>query len=520
MRQVFLAILFSCSVFLAETRYMVLFGDHNCNECASLKELWKEIPMAEKPVMVYVPVDIEDNYRFLKRLEKALHLTNPRNAFPVILVGRTFLAGEDELLERFQELNDLLENTPHDEPLLKPIAECAKNAKEEIVEWSVSNELDENEVSTTPRTDGAGNSHEYHLLYLELASSCAHCERQERELVILKELLPTLVIDKAEVSSPEGQLYLLRLMEHFGIQENNENLAPLVAWENGYITQNLATCEELQDALSKPIIDKKPFWIGPATKEEIHRLQQRNRIFIERATIWTTLLAGLLDGINPCAFATAIFLISYLLYLKKGRKFVLAVGLCFCLGVFLSYLCFGIGLSFLVDFLNRIKFIKTLLYGSFALIGLVLFVLHLRDALRFRKSGNVGDMDMGLDVKTHRKIHEKIHNWGRVSFALALPSAVVLGVVVSSLEFVCTGQIYLPMLVAINSQGFHWKAFQSLLIYNIAFIVPLLTISILAFYGVGAQTLANWAKNHVFQTKILMALLFLIMAALMIAMIF
>jgi cytochrome c biogenesis protein CcdA len=88
------------------------------------------------------------------------------------------------------------------------------------------------------------------------------------------------------------------------------------------------------------------------------------------------------------------------------------------------------------------------------------------------------------------------------------------------MEFVCTGQVYLPMIIAINRLGFGARAFSLLLLYNVAFIVPLVAVTILAYYGVGANALAKWAREHVFATKVAMAVLFLAMGILMAAMIF
>jgi two-component system NtrC family sensor kinase len=48
--------------------------------------------------------------------------------------------------------------------------------------------------------------------------------------------------------------------------------------------------------------------------------------------------------VNPCAFATLLFLLSYLTYTGRTRGEVLAVGLCFTLAVFLTYLATGLGL--------------------------------------------------------------------------------------------------------------------------------------------------------------------------------
>lgn len=507
--------------------FLVLFGSELCDDCNEFKSAWKEEMLEDdSPVLVYVCIDDDNAYAFLKKTETRLGAGEHPALYPVLLAGKRFFYGIDAIRENFEECLELAEKTPEElsEKDFEVICECASSAKGNYVVCPPIASSNVQQENAGPNSDGArpvSMSARYALLFLETSAACSHCERQNRELELLKKECPELGIARYEVTEPMGQVMYRRFLKHFNIPESDENLAPLVAWNGGYVSGRLATSEELATALGKQSLaedNDAPFWFGEMTEEENAELAARNQNFLENATLWTAVFAGSLDGINPCAFATAIFLISYLLYLKKGRRFVLAVGLCFCLGVFLSYLLFGVGLSFLVDFLNRFAYVKKIIYGLFALAGFILAILHLRDALRYRKSGNAADMDMGLNAQTHRKIHDKIHTWGKLTGVMAIPAAVVLGCVVSSMEFVCTGQIYLPMLVAINASGFNFQAFVLLLVYNLAFIVPLVAVTFLAYYGVGAQALAKWARNHVLLTKVLMALLFLALAILMVLM--
>ncbi|MCQ2397166.1 MAG: hypothetical protein MJ106_05670 [Lentisphaeria bacterium] len=519
-----LALAFLLTGTLAARPFLVLFGSESCDDCNALKDAWKEeMTEAGSPVLVYVCIDDDDAYSFLKKSESLLKAGAHPAVFPVLLAGRKFYYGIDAIKENFEDCLKLAENAPAELSFTEfdAIRECAEMTTENYVVCKTV--LAENAGESTEGGNGArlqnGDAKTSAFLFLETAAASKHSERQNREVELLKKDCPSLEIDRYEITDNEGQLMYLRFLRHFDIEENGENLAPLVAWNDGYVSGRLATSEELAAALEaaqNAAEAREPFWRGDATADELAELSAHNKTFLLNATFWTALFAGTLDGINPCAFATAIFLISYLLYLKKGRHFVLAVGLCFCLGVFLSYLLFGIGLSFLVDFLNKFAFVKKIIYGLFALAGLILAIMHLRDALRYRKSGNASDMDMGLNVQTHRKIHDKIHTWGKLTGAIAIPAAVVLGCVVSSMEFVCTGQIYLPMLVAINASGFNLYAFLLLLVYNLAFIIPLVAVTFLAYYGVGAQALAKWARNHVLVTKIFMAALFLALAGLMV----
>jgi cytochrome c biogenesis protein CcdA len=54
-------------------------------------------------------------------------------------------------------------------------------------------------------------------------------------------------------------------------------------------------------------------------------------------------LAGLVDGLNPCAFATIIFFVSYLSLSGKKGKEILITGASFTVGVFIAYLLVVLG---------------------------------------------------------------------------------------------------------------------------------------------------------------------------------
>ena len=282
-----------------------------------------------------------------------------------------------------------------------------------------------------------------------------------------------------------------------------------------YLDDKLAKADELQNALSKPLTGKE-FWLDALTEDELKAEKSRMRAFLDTMTIGSVVLGGLLDGINPCAFATSVFLISYLLYLKKRRREILIVGGCFCIGVFLTYFTYGLALSYVLEKIQSWKWVKIVIYGGFAICGFVLCGMHLRDAIRYRKTGKASDMDMGLSKETHRGIHDKIKKFTTVHAWLLGPAAVVLGAVVSSMELACTGQILFPVLTVLMKDGVTVRALW--LLYNVLFIAPLAVITVLAAYGVGAKALGDWAKRHVFATKVLMAALFAILGVVMLLM--
>ena len=81
---------------------------------------------------------------------------------------------------------------------------------------------------------------------------------------------------------------------------------------------------------------------------------------------WTVALAAAVDGINPCAFATILFFVSYLVISRRPRHELLLVGLAFTLGVFVTYLAVGLGAMGLLQLANRARILARVLYGAFA----------------------------------------------------------------------------------------------------------------------------------------------------------
>jgi cytochrome c biogenesis protein CcdA len=88
-------------------------------------------------------------------------------------------------------------------------------------------------------------------------------------------------------------------------------------------------------------------------------------------------------------------------------------------------------------------------------------------------------------------------------------SALVAGFLVSLLEAVCTGQVYLPTIsFVLKSTTLKFQALAYLLLYNIMFIAPLVVIFALALLGTSSQQFSDFLKKRLGVIKILMAVLF------------
>ncbi len=494
--------------------WVLLFGTGDCDECAALKKYWvKTYTKPTDPVLVFVNVDKKANYRFLNKIEDEIGIMAKGSTFPVVMVGRKMVNGIAEFKTLEPKLDELLaENVQHS--LLEGVAQvAAESGNGSLVLYDYQKpKKGDGKDETAPQA-----VRQPKLLFFML-TGCKKCSRQSKEFELLREAMPSLEIAEYNVATVEGMAMMARVRRHFGLPgDEAKNLAPMVVWAEGFVTGRLAKADELQTALTAPLTGEE-FWLEALTEDELQAERSRMKAFLDTMTIGSVVLGGLLDGINPCAFATSVFLISYLLYLKKRRREILIVGGCFCIGVFLTYFMYGLALSYVLEKIQAWRWVKIVIYGGFATCGFVLCIMHLRDAFRYRKTGKASDMDMGLSKETHRGIHDKIKKFTTVHAWLLGPAAVVLGAIVSSMELACTGQILLPVLTVLMKDGVTARALWLLLLYNVLFIMPLAVITILAAYGVGAKALGDWAKKHVFATKVLMAVLFEILGVVMLLM--
>lgn len=230
---------------------------------------------------------------------------------------------------------------------------------------------------------------------------------------------------------------------------------------------------------------------------------------------WTAVLsAGFIDGINPCAFVTIIFLLSYLGLMRYGRRDIVLVGLSFTSAVFLTYLSIGFGFLRLADFLAENQFLADCIYFSAVFLALAVGILNLRDCLRIRR-GSLRDMGMKLGDGLRKRINGMIRRNVRLKHYVL--GAALTGAGVSVLELACTGQTYLPtILFIVNTQGLRSQASMMLVAYNIAFILPLLAVFALYLHGVTDERLSAWLGRRGAAIKLATGLIFIALAFLLV----
>lgn len=239
----------------------------------------------------------------------------------------------------------------------------------------------------------------------------------------------------------------------------------------------------------------------------------------KKLSVFTVIGSGLIDGINPCAFAVIVFFISFLALYGYKRREIICVGIFYCLAVFSTYLLIGLGLfKFFYSFSQAYLFIKGFYYfvSSFCFL---MGVLALYDYFKFRKTGSSKDTILQLPQFLKKRINAVIGSGLREKkqrglLSLAVTSFVI-GFFVSLLEAVCTGQMYVPIIVFIlKNTDLKIKAAAYLFLYNFMFILPLIVVFLLSLAGVSSSKFNNFLKKNVGKIKIIMALVFFLLGSL------
>ena len=338
---------------------------------------------------------------------------------------------------------------------------------------------------------------------------CRECTRTRELLNALKRDHPTLVVEEHNILEADAVVLNQALCGRFQVPSMKHNIAPTVFTQSGFLVRDDIEPPALAALLGKTAAtDQDDAWKTIA-QPQIEAAKEQVTQRYQRLTLPVVIGAGLLDGVNPCAFATIIFFLSYLQIARRTKREMLLTGAAFILGVFLAYLAAGLLLyQVLASLHQRFAGIQNWLNPLFAGLALLAAVFSFRDALRARR-GRMDEMTLQLPGFLKDRIRGVIRTGVRARrFVIA---AFLSGIAISFLELACTGQVYAPIVYQIQ-QG-KLDAVAMLVLYNLAFIAPLIAIFLLAYGGLRSESLIALQKKHTFAVKVALGLLFLLLAA-------
>jgi hypothetical protein len=454
-----------------------------------------------KPLSNKYPVEVQSfsvdqlkNYDLLSKFEKELKA--PEKELPAVIIGDKILGGEVEIRKELEGLvKSFVEKGGTPWPSLK-------STKAEEEGW-------------IPRVPTEEEKKSGKIIYAAFVymPGCLHCEEMKADLKKWAVQVPDLRIRMFSLVKEENKKLDEALSQIYQIPESKR-----LADHKLYMGEDYLWSSDLHKESFQKLISKYQSKGAPPPWEKVtgDALEKGQKSIVDRFKRWSlsaVLIAGFIDGINPCAFATIIFLVSYLTFAGKKSREILIYGTVFTSGVFIAYTLVGIGLMTFLHQLAAFPFISKGVYLFIAFFALTLGIISLYDYILFKR-GQVAKWKLQLPMGLKKKIHEIIREEARVKGGLLATFGA--GFIIAVCTVICTGQVYLPTIGFVMSiPELKRNAIFNLILYNIMYIVPLVGIFVLTFFGVSSEKMAFLTKRYTGTVKLLTAMLFLALAGLL-----
>jgi thiol-disulfide isomerase/thioredoxin len=478
------------------------FHTEDCQPCQVILQSYLPTLKAMFPTLEVKTFDVGNPayYEALSKLEKKFGRTG--NELPIIFIGDQMLSGEMEIMEK---LNPLLLEIQAKGGSSPPPIEIPSVAKPSPKSFTVD------------------------LAYF-YQKGCPKCDRANVLLKYMAKKYPQLSIKEIDLHTLDGKRLNETLSNRLHLPMEKRLVAPSFFIGNDYLLPGDITESKLEALIQKyekvskegtklPLSTSPP----PPTPEETKKAEES---IIERFKSFgalAILLAGLIEGLNPCALATLIFFISYLTMIGQKRKEIFMVGMGFSGSSFVTHLLLGIGiLSFLQHFsffplFSRVVYLITFVFSFF------LGVFSLYDYIQLKR-GRPSKMKLQVPNFLKKRIHHIIRAKGgeleenkEGQSGRFLLAAVLIGFIVTLLQSTCTSQVYLPTLLFVtNIPSLRESAFLYLVLYNLIYILPLLVIFGIVYWGVTSEQLAYFLQKRASTIKLLTAFFFFALAGILI----
>jgi cytochrome c biogenesis protein CcdA/glutaredoxin len=464
-----------------------LFYAEECPNCQAILQSYVPTLQAVYPFLEIKTFDLANPayYEALAKLEQKFNRRG--NELPVIFIGDQMLSGEREVMERLDPL---------------------------ILEYQMRGELIPSLAPVEIRSAGVASEKVFSVdLAYFYQKGCPKCDRANYLLKYLFKKYPRLNIQEIDLNTPDGKRLNETLSNRLNLPAGKRLIAPVI-----FIGDDFLSPEEVTESKVEALIRKYEKAETPlALKVKEGELKKAEESMIARFKslgVFTVLSAGFIDGLNPCAFATLIFFISYLSFVGRKRHEVFWVGIGFSAAVFLTYLLIGIGILSFIQHLSFLPLFSKIVYLITIVIALALGFYSLYDYIQLKK-GRPSEMKLQLPDFLKKRIHKTIREGSKSNrYFLA---AVASGFIISILEFTCTGQVYLPTILFVtNIPSMRVGAISYLLLYNVMFILPLLIIFGIVYWGGTSEQLSFFLQRRASSIKLMTSLLFFILAGVLV----
>ncbi|MEW6068316.1 MAG: hypothetical protein AB1610_08505 [Nitrospirota bacterium] len=335
-------------------------------------------------------------------------------------------------------------------------------------------------------------------LYFFWGKGCPHCDKEEEFLNELKEKYTQLRVESYEIRNDKENARLFSQMaEAYGIKPQGiptifiGSFKPVVGYRD-YETTGRLIEEKVRYCIKRGCIDPIETLSKPFEKKDISH--EEDEIIIlpifgeidisEIALPVLTIILGVLDGFNPCAFFVLFTLLGILVYAMSRKKMLLIGGIFVFFSGFVYFLFMSAWLNLFL-YTGQLQII-TIVAG---IIALIIAVINIKDFFFFKKG-----VSLVIPEKAKPKLFERMRNLLKTtSVTSMIIGSIVLAIAANAYEMLCTvgfPMIFTRILTLHNLPTFEYYLY--LLFYNVIYVMPLTIIVLFFSITLGSKKLTEW----------------------------
>ena len=216
--------------------------------------------------------------------------------------------------------------------------------------------------------------------------------------------------------------------------------------------------------------------------------QEAMKVYLPQITLPTVLVAGVIDGINPCAFTVLLLFITALTStLQAGdgnvnriRARILGLGGIYIASIFFTYLALGVGVLASLEFFTR----QHIPARAGALLAILFGLWMIKDHFL---------PELGWRLQAPARVGAIARDMARKA---TLPALIAGGILIGLCTVPCSGAVYLGVLSLLTLLPTALQGYSYLVLYNLVFVLPLLVILAVASGRPALNRLAHWNLHH------------------------
>jgi MFS family permease len=471
-----------------------VFYAEDCPACGGILQGYLPTLKTRYPFLEIKTFDIAtpSYYEALMKLEK--QFGRKGTELPILFIGDQMLVGQQELMEKLDPL---------------------------IMEYQLRGDVIPPlpSIEILPMAEPSRKTFSVDLAYFH-QEGCPKCDRANYLLKYFAKKYPDLSLKKIDLATVDGKRLNESLSNRLNLPVEKRLIAPSI-----FIGDDFLSPEEITETRVEALIHKysdRVKILSPSS-EEIQKAEESIVSRFKSLGILAILLAGLVEGMNPCSLATLVFFISYLTMVGRKRKEIFWVGMGFTGAGFATHSLLGLGILGFVQHLSFLPLFSRIVYLITFLISLFLGIFSLYDYIQLKR-GRPSKMTLQVPDSLKKRIHRIIRkregefetDKGGKSTRF-LFAAMVIGFIVTLLQSTCTSQVYLPTILFVtNIPSLRGSAIFYLILYNIVYILPLVAIFCIVYWGTTSEQLSFFLQRRTSTIKLFTALFFFALAGILI----